>query len=723
MVKLSILGLMPLAVLAAKKPVQTVAKDSLAKPVTMPMSAAFDSTTATAADGAPNIIVFMVDDLGYSDVAFMAKTDEEMESMDVAKATPTLSALASNGVVLGSFYVSPTCTPSRASFLTGRYPTSIGLQDSVIHATEPRGVSLDFDLLPSKLNEAGYNTMGVGKWHLGFHQPQYLPTRRGFQEYFGILTGGGGHFTHQSTGSFTLRGEYKAHTVDMVGYNLWHNGDPVSDYDRLVQNRHTTAIYTDVAIAQLKASYKSNPTTPFFLYLSFQAIHAPMEVESKYIDGTIDNGCNLIAYDETLGNNRKKLCGMMNELDDSANSILGHLISTDQWKNTLFTFVSDNGGIESHGSSNYPFKGGKGSYYEGGIRVPAFLGGGYMESSLSNNQVKPYRTNSLFHISDLHATFLSLAQVPYTTTATIGDEAITSKLDGVNQWDFIVNGGETSNDESVTAFIPRKDILHNMNTLAFGAGGALRMGNYKLIVEAKVADSEVYTYAQHVLQDGDFSSEELAMVIGSKLLKGSGTFRIFNIAKNPTERDDSDCDDLEECDSLYGVEDYKQVEIALMDKWKEYSEKSGPSSLEWLDDGPLTDPALFGGFWVPWRDEEGLPYATYSALATSTREFGPGDSDSEKGDGDGTGDKTWKLTSDQKEEMKESHAVLGVKQDTREMLVQTSSSSEQQSTSGSGVGHPYVLLSSGAVLGAVVAVVAMSHMNKKTFSKFKYSPV
>mmetsp|Transcript_17600 Transcript_17600/g.22876 ORF Transcript_17600/g.22876 Transcript_17600/m.22876 type:complete len:462 (-) Transcript_17600:162-1547(-) len=449
---------------------------------------------------------------------------------------------------------------------------------------------------------------------------------------------------------------------------------------------------------------------PFFLYLSYQAVHSPMEVASKYTDGTIDNGCMDIADDATTGSKRRSLCGMVSQLDDSAQSLIGHLISTGQWENTIFTFISDNGGIESHGSSNMPFKGGKGTYYEGGIRVPAFIGGGYVEKSLLSSSLKPYRTNSLFHISDLHATFLSLASIPYTTTATVGDEAIINKLDGVNQWDFLMSGGDVYGSEETLAFIPRKDILHNMNTQSFGSAGSLRMGDYKLMVEAKVSESEVYTYAQHVLQDGDFSAEELSLVIGSKLLKGSGTFRIFNIAKNPTEREDGECDDIETCDSLYNVEDFKQIEIALMDKWKEYTEKSGPSSMEWLDDGPLTDPSLFGGFWVPWRDEEGLPYATYSALAKSTHDLGSSEGDTgEKGNGDGTGDKTWKLTSDQKETVKQAHATLGNK-DTREMLAQQTGSTNN---GGGGSAHPYLLIGSGAVMGAVGAIVAVSQLNKK----------
>jgi arylsulfatase A-like enzyme len=462
----------------------------------------------------------MVDDLGYGDVSFSAGAGSN-DGLDTAKATPTLSSLASEGVVLTSFYAQPSCTPSRASFLTGKYTTSIGLQDSVIHATEPRGLSLDEDILPQRLSAAGYQTMGVGKWHVGFHQPQYSPTQRGFEEYFGILTGGGGHFNHQSTASFTMRGPYKETQVDFSGSNLWHNGAAVDDEDKLVKGQHTTDIYTNVAVAQLSAAHAASSTTPFFLFLSYQAVHAPMEVPPHYVDGTIDNGCDAVSlYDsDAYGDKRKTLCGMLSQLDDSAKTVVNHLKSDamgNAWDNTVLVFLSDNGGVLAHGSSNAPFAGEKGTFSEGGVRVPAFVAGGFMAKSLSAAQLLPYASNSLVHISDLHATILSLASSPFTsnaaTTTTTAASSATSNLaaasssstsptlDGVSQWAFWTSGAETTVQGK--AFMPRTEILHNMNSEAFGSGGALRMGDFKLIVQPKVSESEVYTYAQHVLQVG-----------------------------------------------------------------------------------------------------------------------------------------------------------------------------------------------------------------------------
>ena len=109
---------------------------------------------------------------------------------ELAAATPQIDRLAREGIVLDRFYVSPTCTASRAALLTGRHPLRLGLRDSVVHATEPRAAPLDTPHLAETLRASGYATVFLGKWHLGFHQAAYTPRRRGYDEFFGILTGG-----------------------------------------------------------------------------------------------------------------------------------------------------------------------------------------------------------------------------------------------------------------------------------------------------------------------------------------------------------------------------------------------------------------------------------------------------------------------------------------------------------------------------------------------------
>jgi arylsulfatase I/J len=593
----------------------------------------------------------------------------------------------------------------------------------------------------------------VGKWHLGFHQAQYLPTRRGFEEYFGILTGGGGHTSHKTTASFTMRGPYKSTELEFEGFNLWHNGATVSDDDALVKGRHSTDIYTDVAKLQLTAAASSKQ--PFFAYVSHQAVHAPMEVGQAFVDGTVPNGCDAIAASEVAGDNRMKLCGMMSHLDASAASLVDHLKSDAMdgaWDSTVFMFLSDNGGIEAHGSSNAPYRGGKGTYYEGGLRVPAFVAGGFTANALAANGVAPYVSKSLVHMTDLHVSLLSLAKAPFASSsisgtsgaalarrhrrlgagaappaakvldATNGGAVLASavpSLDGVDQWAYLTEGAETVGAQSA-AYAPRKEILHNVGTEAFGSGGALRVGDYKLMVTPKVSESEVVTYAQHVLQDGDFDNSDLSTVIAKKLLKGEGSYAIFNVAKNPTEREDGTCDEgAEACENLFGNADFKQVQIALLDAWKMYRDAAGKSDVAFADDGPLADPALFGGYWAAWRDELGLPYASYATAAVSTNRF-----DSETGESTG-------MAPDQFVQGKAAgnkyDALEGAKTWKREAKVSgTDAQLAAAEAEAEAPLHPALLVAAGAAVGAVAvaaAFTAMEGRRRAGESQGKYAPV
>ena len=197
-------------------------------------------------------------------------------------------------------------------------------------------------------------------------------------------------------------------------YNLWRNEAPVDDGDAAVYNRHTTRIYTDAAVEQIRALGGS--TQPFFMYLAFQAVHSPMQVEDKYVNGSLPTGCKAITSGGSHNSNRIKLCGMMAMLDESAETLVSELSAADRWGSTVFVFLSDNGGIESHGSVNSPFRGEKGFYFEGGIRVPAFLSGGFVERALSTYGTRPYRSGAMVHTTDIHAMMLHLAGYVSTPT-------------------------------------------------------------------------------------------------------------------------------------------------------------------------------------------------------------------------------------------------------------------------------------------------------------------
>lgn len=203
----------------------------------------------------PNVLVIVADDLGWKDIGFH----------DPAFSTPNLDQMVSEGVELSTFYTAPTCTPSRAQLMTGRYNFRTGMQDSVLHSTEPRGVPLTETFLGEKLQAAGYSTAMVGKWHLGMHMPQYLPMSRGFDKHYGILTGGGGHYTHLSVSQdFTPRGE-KTQTRAFSGHNLVE-GKTLSDDS--ISTTHSTELYSSKAVEYVTEMAESD--NPWFLYLSYQ---------------------------------------------------------------------------------------------------------------------------------------------------------------------------------------------------------------------------------------------------------------------------------------------------------------------------------------------------------------------------------------------------------------------------------------------------------------------
>ena len=214
------------------------------------------ATTRTDDNPRPNVLVVVVDDLGWKDVGFHEPTFS----------TPNLDAMVAEGVELSTFYTAPTCTPSRAQLMTGRYSYRMGMQDSVLHSTEPRGVPLTETFMGEKLQEAGYGTAAVGKWHLGMHMPQYLPLERGFDDYYGILTGGGGHYAHMSVSQeFTPRGAAgKARTF--TGPNIVEGSELAASKEDT--GIHSTELYTKKAAEYLEAM--SAKDDPWFLYLSYQ---------------------------------------------------------------------------------------------------------------------------------------------------------------------------------------------------------------------------------------------------------------------------------------------------------------------------------------------------------------------------------------------------------------------------------------------------------------------
>lgn len=372
----------------------------------------------------PHIIFIVADDLGWNDVSW---NNREM-------LTPNLERLAREGVILNQSYVQPVCTPSRTAFMSSYYPFRVGRQNSVIDYLQPTGLSINLTLLPEKLQNLGYSTHIVGKWHLGYCNWSYTPTYRGFDSFFGYYGGAEDYYTHSGV---INEKTYKPFP--------WKNDYFLDFRNDTRPSKNYNGIYSSVVFAKAVNEILSNSDSnqPLFLYLAFQSVHMPLQVPRKWEE----------KYRNIKNNNRRKYCGMVSAMDDAVGKVIVSLKKYGFLDNSVIIFTTDNGGQTKAGGNNWPLRGNKGTLWEGGTRGTAFV-----YSSLL--QKKQYINNKLIHAVDWYPTILHLA----------GSTEVGDKIDGVNQWDVISRNGPSARSEFVY------NIFDNPLRRA-----AIRVGDYKLI--------------------------------------------------------------------------------------------------------------------------------------------------------------------------------------------------------------------------------------------------
>ena len=288
----------------------------------------------------PNIIIILTDDQGYGDVGFNGSKQLK---------TPNLDQLAKNGVIFTNGYVSyAVCGPSRAGIITGRYQDRFGFSRNPLFTPKDAssGLPLEEETISEYLKKAGYNTMAIGKWHLGAHTSQ-RPLNRGFDEFFGFLSGGHKYFPEELTRNdlSEVRSQFDAYNTKLL-----------KNDKRVDENEYLTDAFSREAVNFIA---KQNQK-PFFLYLAYNAPHAPLQATEKYLS----------RYHHIKNKKRKTYAAMVSAVDDGVGLILNKLKELKIEENTIVFFLSDNGGNESKGSNNGALRKGKGSLYEGGIRVP-----------------------------------------------------------------------------------------------------------------------------------------------------------------------------------------------------------------------------------------------------------------------------------------------------------------------------------------------------------------
>lgn len=357
----------------------------------------------------PNILIILADDLGYADIGANGCQDV---------ATPNIDLLAKNGVRFTSGYVSgPYCSPTRAALLTGRYQQRFGheFNPGPIQTADPDfGLPLSETTIADRLKANGYATALVGKWHLGF-DARFHPQRRGFDEFFGFLGGAHSYLNNQEARNPIMRGT-----------------EPIK------QVTYTTDMFGDEAVAFVER----NKAKPWFLYLAFNADHAPMEASEKYL-------ARVPQVQDPL---RRAFAAMHTALDDNIGRVMATLKKHGLEDDTLVVFLSDNGGpTRVNASRNDPLRGFKTQTWEGGVRVPFIV---QWKGRLPAGKVY---TEPVMQI-DILPSVLSAAGVPVRADW---------KLDGVNMLPYLT--GKNSGAP------------HDALYWRFGEQMAIRRGDWKLV--------------------------------------------------------------------------------------------------------------------------------------------------------------------------------------------------------------------------------------------------
>ena len=337
---------------------------------------------AETAEKKPNIVFFLIDDLGFADCGFNGGKEIK---------TPNIDRLAQSGAIIDSHYVQPVCSPTRSTLLTGRYPTHTGVY-TIVSPGAPWGLPLAERTLADALRSAGYRTALTGKWHLGEFEKAYQPNARGFDHQYGHFFGMLDYFTHERTDKL----------------DWYRNGEP------LKEEGYTTHL---IAKEACKVIASGDSSKPLFLYVPFNGVHSPFQVPDSYLK----------PYAHLKGN-RQKLAGMLAAVDEAIGQIEQALKKAGMLENTLIVFSSDNGGPSP--GDNTPLRDFKGSIFEGGTRAAAF-------ATWPGRIPADQRVRQPMHMVDWYPTLIKLAG---------GSLEQKLPIDGLDVWPMLTKQAASPHD-------------------------------------------------------------------------------------------------------------------------------------------------------------------------------------------------------------------------------------------------------------------------------------
>lgn len=411
----------------------------------------FVSCSQVKAPRNPNIVLILIDDMGWGDIGY--------NSNDIR--SPNLDKLAENGVRFTHHYVNPECTPTRVSLLTGMFPNRFGLHCS--SASNDQAFPFETLTMASALKGMGYQTAISGKWHLG-SLPEWGPMKYGFDHSYGGLAGAVGMYDHR----YRLNREPFTRT--------WIRDDEYFD-----EEGHAYDLVTDHAVDLLENTFTRDK--PFFLYLPYNGVHTPLVESDEWLE----------ANNHIENPSRRLFAAAVSHLDYQIGRIIETLNHTGQRDKTLIIVMSDNGGFPNYTggqypapdpaltnfSSNGPLRGSKGTPYEGGIRVPAFINW--------PGTLKPGAVDAVIHAVDWTPTICSL--VGYKPDRDL-------HWDGQNIWPVIEGDLKDFNE-------PRL-LYWNYWDIRI----ALRFGDWKVISPTENAPFELYNLATDPYEQTDLAGSE-----------------------------------------------------------------------------------------------------------------------------------------------------------------------------------------------------------------------
>ncbi|MCC6682223.1 MAG: sulfatase [Phycisphaeraceae bacterium] len=375
--------------------------------------------SAAPAQRMPNVLVIISDDGGYGDWGCYGVNDLR---------TPNVDALARDGVRMTNGYVTASvCSPSRAGLLTGRYQQRFGHECNIVDSPAPAegftveqvGLSVDQKTIGNAMQDLGYRTIEIGKWHMGNHE-HFLPWNRGFDDCYALPEGGRNYWPY----------------LDGVAWPKY-----IFVEKRPQPEQDITYLTDSLSDAAVRYIENARDDQPFFMYLAYTAVHTPMQAKDE----------DMADFDQIDDKQRRTYAGMMKAMDDGIGRVRAALVAKGLTDNTLIFFINDNGGATNNSSTNGPLRGSKGTKWEGGIRVPFIITWpGRLPAGLTYE--KPV---------------ISLDILP-TAIAASGQTWQTDKaLDGVNLLPYLT--GDNDADPHDVLFWRR------------GVAAAMREGDWKLI--------------------------------------------------------------------------------------------------------------------------------------------------------------------------------------------------------------------------------------------------